>query len=101
MTAQSCGGNNSVKTRNPDKSLPWVLTSQNALLMGGKLLIGRFLRPFYWAMNPWNNLLLFSSSGFRGHETFNSKSFQPRRIMFAPGVGGSGRECSAQSSCPG
>ena len=39
---------------------------------------------------------IFSSSGFRGHETFNSKSFQPRCIIFAPGVGGSGSGVSAR-----
>ena len=43
-------------------------------------------------IGPWfsGTILIFSSSGFRGHETFNSESFSPRCIIFARGVGGSG-----------
>lgn len=71
------GGNNFVKTRNSVKSQPWVLTSQNALLMGGKLLIGRFLRPFYWAMNPWNNLLFFRHLVFVAMKRLIQNLFRP------------------------
>ena len=48
-----------VKARNSVKSQTWVLTSQNAFLMGGKWLIGRFVRPFYWVLNLWNTHLFF------------------------------------------
>ena len=77
-TASQCSGcNNLVKARNSVKSQTWVLTSQNALLMGGKWLIGRFVRPFYWVLNLWNNHVFFRHLVFVAMKRLIQTLFSP------------------------
>ena len=66
-----------VKARNSVKSKTWVLTSQNAFLMGGKWLIGRFVRPFYWVLNLWNNHLFFRHLVFVAMKRLIQNLFSP------------------------
>ena len=66
-----------VKARNSVKSQTWVFTSQNAFLMGGKWLIGRFVRPFYWVLDLWNNHLFFRHLVFVAMKRLIQNLFSP------------------------